>query len=251
MLILTHLVLAVSIQSPAITDLQPFLEKLISSEVVLQLDRNDVKHARDKSGATKRLLNDSALVRTSIQAFQDTHLAGLPSDAPKSVTEFAARLEDFKQSLDVSKILGQPADKKSGTKGCCDHDAAYLKLVVSASKTPGINLHALSAPTQYNMWPVLFEKNRGLVYADPDTQDKALIFSRALRKGSQLRKGDVIVAVRGDDQDEWQPISSWKDVLKASNEFETGEHEVFIQVKRGSSLKSLTMISSTVIVNTE
>lgn len=253
MLILAKLIIAgVSMQAAAPAESAQFLESLIASEVNLQLDRREVRARKNDKAALQTLMASAATTRATIQTFLDTKLAGLPSDAPKPLLDFQSSLEAFKVSLEADKILDFKASG-NGTevKACCNHDAAYLKFVVSALRTPGISIRSLSAPTEYNLWPVLYERNHGLIYADPSASEKAQILPRIARKGSKFRKGDVIVAVRGDDEEEWENVSTWKDVLKASNDFETGEHDVFIQIRRDKKIKNLVVTSSTVIVNTE
>jgi len=229
-----------------------FFEQVVASEVVLQLDRRDVKATKNSKQSLKVLGDDADAAKAMIQAYEDANLASLPSDAPKELLLFKVNLEKFKSNLDVDKMLTMKSVANGAeAKMCCDHDTAYLALLLSALKAPGISVHKMSAPSQYNLSPVLYEKNIGLIYAEPTVTDQALILPRIVRKGSKLRKGDVIVAVRGDDEKDWTPVTTWADVLKASNNFETGEGEVFVQVKRNNKITNLTMVSSTVIVNTE
>jgi hypothetical protein len=229
-----------------------FLEQIVASEVILQLDRRDVKATKNSKQSLKVLGDDANIAKAMIQSYEDANLASLPSDAPEELVRFKISLDKFKSNLDVDKMLTMKSVANGAeAKMCCDHDTSYLALLLSALKAPGISVHKLNAPAQYNISPVLYERNIGLIYAEPTVTDQALISPRIVRKGSKLRKGDVIVAVRGDDEKEWTPVKTWADVLKASNNFETGEGDVFVQVSRNNTIKNLTMVSSTVIVNTE
>jgi hypothetical protein len=248
-MLLIPIFLSASITSQAVADpsANRFIESLIASEIVLRLDRRDVKDTKNSPAAVKVLMTDVAAIRTSIQTYQDTYLASLPDDAPKSLQLFRTELQAFKDSLNPEKILAAVPSGKS----CCDHDSAYLKLMISAMRAPGFSLENLSTAARYNLSPVLVEKRHGLIYADPSSSNEARILPRIVRKGSLLRKGDVIVAVRADDEKAWVPVQSWGDVLRASNNFFTGEAKVFVRVKRNKTYKDLIFASSPVVVNTE
>lgn len=240
-----------SAQSAPPAPYNSFLEKIIASEVGLRLDRRDARDTKNGKSAIQVLMKDAAQARAVIQSFQDSTLSSLADNAPKALIAFRDELEKFKATLEPVQLLGRVKAATQEGSSCCDHDAAYLKLITAAVRAPGFNMHILSSPARYNLSPVLYDKPAGLVYADASAADRALILPRIVQKNSKLRRGDVIVAVRGDDEEEWETVKTWGDVLRASNDFETGEAQVFIRVRRGQGTKDLVLASSTVIVNTE
>lgn len=227
-----------------------FFESFVSSETTLKMDRGEISLSKSSAASRKALAKDINATEDLVRQYQGS----LSTDSPEPLAQVRTTLDKYLSALGELKALaanGKPAAPAAVKALCCSHDDAYIAVLRAATKVPGFSLSALSAPTRYNLSPVLYGAGDGLIFADPAFPNAAQVIARNPSRKSKLRHGDVIVAIRGEEEDEWEDVRTWKDVLEASGEFEHAQQKVVVRVRRKGSLQQVSLISSSVAVNAE
>lgn len=223
-----------------------FFEQLVASETTLKMDRSEISLTKANPASRKLLSDDLTATEALVRSYQAS--ADPSASVKESLDKYLVALSELRMLADSGKKPTAEASKAA----CCSHDAAYIGVLKAATRVPGFSLEALSPPVRYNLSPVLYGEGHGLVYADPAFPDAARVISRNPSRKSKLRQGDLIVGIRGeDDEDEWHSVKTWKDVLQASEEFDHAQQKVVVRILRKGSLQTVNVISSSVAVNTE
>jgi len=221
-----------------------FFEHLVNEEAVLHIDRQEVTRTKASQSSLKSMMDHAVEIKGLVQAYQDNTLLALSDDAPKQIVALNSSLEKLKEGLDGAKLLARFVKKREkknvdmSAPYCCDHDAAYLGVLLAAAKIPKFSFANLAPPARYNIAPVLYDRQDGIFFADPADPTVAKVLARPDLRGKGLWKGDVIVAVQGEDK-KWEPVANWGDILAASKDFEMDENGVHLRVRRKDKIREI------------
>lgn len=226
-----------------------FFESIADSETNLQMDRGDLLFSRNKSRAIGPLLKDLSSSSSSVHDYLKGGFPSLASDpeCTKVAPELARNLESYAFDLDsLRNLLGSDPKLLNTTAvrtAWYRHGASFRAVVVSALKVPHFSLGALKAPVIYNLSPVLYDSSESPVYAETSSPNEARIGRMLAVKGSVLKRGDEITAFRDEDETEWKPVSTWRDILHSpeSGDREGGKRHLSLRVRRGKATMEVTV----------
>lgn len=212
------------------------------------MDRGDVLLSRNKANALKSMLKQLSDSSDAVRTYLRTDFPVLAAD-PECAT-IAARLksglEVYAGDLDSLKaLLGsdpKQVNKATARTAWYRHGASFGTVLVTALKVPHFSMAALKPPVAYNLAPVLYDSSESPVYADVSIPDRAVIAQTFGGKGSVLKKGDEIVSFRDEDDKDWKPVTTWRDILHtpADSDAET-KHHISLHIRRGRTTKEVTV----------
>ena len=231
------LVLASPSGQTASLTMPQFVERLVDGHTALQMDRIDVAASKASPSSLRSLSAHAEDLRKLI--------AAAPEQDPKSALQKA--LSVFEENL---KLIVRASDPKSKIKKECCKDDGFVAVLLAAIRTPGFAMAEISSPAQYNFSPLLYDIAQGPVYADASSPATTRVLMGKARKGAQMRTGDVIVAVRAGEDDPWESIVTWQDLLHASKDFESGKH-VMVKFKRNRKVSEVSLLATPAVINGE
>lgn len=192
----------------------------------------------------KQLSELSDRVRTYLG--RDFPALGADPECSTIAPRLKSALEVYASDLDSLKSLFGSNPKEASTAAVrtawYQHGTSFRTVLVTALKVPHFSMTALKPPVAYNLAPVLYDTSESPIYADFSIPDKAVIAETFGGKGSVLKKGDEIVSFRDEDDKDWKPVTTWRDILHTPKDSDAEtKHHISLRIQRGRKTNEVTV----------
>ena len=233
---------------PYIVAFTSLFEAIANDETKLQIERGDLVLARNKSSAENSLSKELAASSEAIRGYLTSDFPPLAADpecariAPDLRTKLEALAADTEALRHLVESDSKQVEKTEVRNAWNRHNADFRAILIDALKVPHFSLSSLRAPVVYNLAPVLFDASESPVYADVTKPDRAFIARTFGGKESLLREHDEVLAFRDEDDKEWKPVTTWRDILHTPEDSDPeGKHRISLRIRRGRITQEVTV----------
>lgn len=228
----------------AALDLARFMDSFSAKDIEIRFSREALKlKPRDirELETFQRQCGEQHLSITRFLEGSAKSLAGVESENGKG-SAFRVALADYDKALSnaISEAIqmrghsNKPAPKAPHAKW-----ADVGRVIRSYLQLEEFDPMLISPPTRYNLNAFLQDDSDGAFFADPKSPDQARIWKTFSKEKDALKPGDLIVAVKGEEDEEWKAVKTWHDVIDGllGDRFFEEQSEVEIKFKRGSKVR--------------